>query len=190
MRKILHSKKTFNMFTKKTLYMLICLVSLFSVGNAQSVVFKFNNGNPDATYAIADLQNFTFSTTDLVVKRKTGATVNYPISTIANYRYTGITSSVRDLNVVNAAEVRIYPNPFRSTVHIKYDLAATENVSIEILDMTGRSIKKWPTEKKKAGTYEVIWQTNESNGRTMQPGTYICRIQTSKGSVSKMMIME
>ena len=189
MQLFLHSKKI-NMFTKKTLYMLICLISIFTAGNAQSVVFKFNNGNPDASYTIADLQNFTYSGSNIVVKRKTGPDVSYPINTIVNYRYTGITSSVRDFNVVNAAEVRIYPNPFRSTVHIKYDLAATENVSIEILDMTGRSIKKWPTEKKKAGTYEVIWQTNESNGRTMQPGTYICRIQTSKGSVSKMMIME
>ncbi|MFN9116149.1 MAG: T9SS type A sorting domain-containing protein [Bacteroidota bacterium] len=178
------------MFTKKTLYMLICLSCIFAAGNAQNVVFKFNNGNPDASYAIADLRNFTYSGTNMVVKRKTGATVSYPISTIVNYRYTGITSSVRDLNVVNAAEVSIFPNPFRSAVHIKYELAATENVSIEILDMTGRSIKKWPAEKKKPGSHELIWQTNDSNGRSLQSGTYICRIQTSKGSVSKMMIME
>ena len=178
------------MFTKKTFYMALCMISIFTTADAQNVVFKFNNGNPDASYAIADLQNFTFSSTNLVVKRKTGSTVSYPISTIANYRYTGITTSLSDPNVVNAAEVSIFPNPFRSAVHIKYELAATETVSIEILDMTGRSIKKWPAEKKKQGTHEVIWQTNDSNGRSLQSGTYICRIQTSKGSVSRMMIME
>jgi hypothetical protein len=55
--------------------------------------------------------------------------------------------------------------------------------------MSGRSIKKWPTEKRSPGSYEVLWQPGDA-GQAVPSGTYICRIQTSKGTVSKMMIME
>ena len=70
-----------------------------------------------------------------------------------------------------------------------YELLAAEQVSVEILDMSGRSIKKWPTEKRSPGSYEVLWQPGDA-GQAVPSGTYICRIQTSKGTVSKMMIME
>ena len=175
------------MFTKKTFYMLVCLMGIFTSGNAQSVFFKFTDGTT-ATYPISELQNFTYGTNTMVVKRKNGTTVTYNISAIANYRYDAVTS-VRDFTAINSAEVRIYPNPFKSSVRIRYELLTAEQVSIEILDMSGRSIKKWPTEKRSPGSYEVLWQPGDA-GQAVPSGTYICRIQTSKGTVSKMMIME
>jgi hypothetical protein len=176
------------MLTKKTFYILLCLIGLVSAGNAQSIFFKFTDGTT-ATYSISELQNFTYGTTSMVVKRSNGTTVTYNISAIANYRYDAATS-ITDYNTINSAEVRIYPNPFSSFVRIRYELLAPEQISVEILDMSGRSIKKWPTEKRTPGSYEVIWQPGDTNGKAVPSGTYICRIQTSKGTVSKMMVME
>jgi hypothetical protein len=155
---------------------------------AQSVVFNFTNGTK-AAYLISELQNFTYGSTNLVVKRTNGTTVTYERSAITSYKYDAATP-VTDLDIINSAEVQIYPNPFKGALHIKYELLAAEKVTVEILDITGRSIKKWPTEKKAAGTYEVIWQTGDANGLAIKPGTYICRINTSIGSVSKMVVME
>jgi hypothetical protein len=180
--------KNIKMFTKKSIYILICLISIISTGNTQSVFFKFTDGTT-ASYVISDLQNFTYSGNTMIVKRKNGTTVTYNRSSIAKYRYDA-TTSVRDYNVINSAEVRIYPNPFRGSVRIRYELLAAEQVSVEILDMSGRSIKKWPTAKRTPGSYEVIWQPGDANGQAVPSGTYICRIQTSKGTVSKMMVME
>jgi hypothetical protein len=190
MQLFLHSKKNLNMFTKKPFYLLVSMLFIFSAGSAQSVIFKFTNSTT-AAYPISEIQNFTYASnnTDIVIKRVNGTTVTYNLSSVSSYRFDG-TSSVNDLNIINSAEVRIYPNPFKGAVHISYELLSAEKVTIEILDMTGRSIKKWPAEKKVPGKYEVIWQTNDTKGKTLQPGTYICRIQTSIGSVSKMMIME
>jgi hypothetical protein len=182
-----------NIFTKKTLYLAIGILLHVTAAYSQSkgVNFTFKDGST-AKYLLNTLQNFTFPTDNqILIKKKDGTVVTYTLSTVANYRYfDSISLSVNDIEIANTAEVRIYPNPFRGYVHISYVLPTAEQVGIEIFDMAGRSIKKWAPERKTAGTHEVIWQASETNSKSIAPGTYICRIHTSKGSVSKMMIME
>ena len=161
---------------------------LITTARSQGVVFKLTNGTT-AAYFISELRNFTYGTNSIIVTRTNGTTVTYQLANVVSYRYDQ-TLPVNELNAMNTAEVRIFPNPFRESVHISYELKAPEQITIEILDITGRSIKKWPAEKKLAGTHKVIWQTGDANGNSVKPGTYICRISTSVGTVSKMIIME
>jgi len=188
MHSFLHFQKNRKMLTRKPLFLLAGFFFLMTAAKAQGVVFKFTNGTT-AGYKISDLQNFTYGSNTIVVKPTTGTTVTYNLSNVVSYRY-DLTLPVNELDVINTAEVRIYPNPFRESVHISYELSTPENVTIEILDITGKTIKKWPTERKLTGTHNVIWQTSDANGSIVKPGTYICRIQTSIGSVSKMIVME
>ena len=166
----------------------------FASSHAQvkAVRFLFKDGKA-AQYLITDLQNFTFrGDTAMVINRKSATVVAYKLDSIVSYRYfdtTITTLSISDINLVNTSDVRIYPNPFRGSVTIKYELNSAEQVGIEVFDMAGRSVKQWPTENKKAGTHEIIWQPGD-NGRSLPSGTYICRIRTSKGTISKMMVME
>jgi hypothetical protein len=183
-----------NMFTKKTLYLLLCTMLGYASGHAQtSVIFSFNNGLPNKSYLISDLQKFTFPNDATIrIEKKVGGSEDIDLNTVLNYRYSNPSTptSVTELQNVSAPEVLIYPNPFRGAVRIKYSLPAADQIAIEVFDMTGRSVKQWPAEKKTAGTYEVIWQTGDVNSKALPSGTYICRIQTSKGTISKMMVME
>ena len=164
------------------------LFSLFSTAKSQGVVFRLTNGTT-AGYLFSELRNFTYSPTEITVRRNNGTTVTYNYSNVVSYRY-DLSLPVNELNAMNSDEVRVFPNPFRESVQISYELSTPENVTIEILDITGRTIKKWPTERKLSGTHNVIWQTSDNNGTVIKPGTYICRIQTSIGTVSKMIVME
>jgi hypothetical protein len=179
------------MFTKKSLYILALVLLGYSSGQAQvSVTFNFDDGT-STTYEISDLQNFTFPNDEsILIKKNDGTTVDYDLAKIVNYRYSGFPLSVNELRPSGTAEVLIYPNPFRGAVRIKYTLPVADQIAIDIFDMTGRIVKQWPSEKKTAGTYEVTWQTGDVNSKALPAGTYICRIQTSKGTISKMMIME
>ena len=125
----------------------------------------------------------------MVLKKKDGTTISWNVSSIGNYRFDAATP-VNDIELINDAEVKIYPNPFKGAVHIRYELRTAEQVAIDIFDMQGRKIRSWPREKKQAGTYELIWSSSDAKGYITQSGTYICRITTSKGTVSKMMVME
>jgi hypothetical protein len=188
MHLFLHFKKTGQMSTKKPLFLLAGLFFLITAAKSQGVVFKFTNGTT-VGYKISDLQNFTYGTNTIIVKPTASTAVTYNLSNLVSYRY-DLTLPVNELDVINTAEVRIYPNPFRESVQISYELSRAEQVTIEILDITGKTIKKWPAEKKLAGSHNLVWQTGDTNGSIVKPGTYICRIQTSIGSVSKMIVME
>ena len=175
------------MLTKLLPIAIICLF-LFEGVSAQSIYFSFKDGT-SAAYNVNEVRNVSFSGNVMILRKKDGTTVSWNASSIGNYHYDAVTP-VNNIPLFNNAEVKIYPNPFKGSVHIRYVLPTTEHVAIEIFDMQGRNIRNWPMEKKNAGTYEFIWQVNDTNGNTPPKGTYILRITTSKGSISKMMMLE
>jgi flagellar hook assembly protein FlgD len=125
----------------------------------------------------------------MLLQKKDGSTISWNASTIANYRYDAITA-IADAERINNAEVKIYPNPFKGSVRIRFELPVADKVAVDIIDMQGRNIRSWPLCQKPAGTHELLWQTSDNGGKTIPSGTYICRITTTKGSVSKMIVME
>jgi hypothetical protein len=155
---------------------------------AQNIFFKFKDGTL-ATYTSSEIRKFTFSGNEMIMLKKDGTTLSWNASTIANYRFDA-TTPVLDADQINNAEVKIYPNPFKGAVRIRYEMPVADKVAIDIMDMQGRTIRSWPQTQKPAGTHELLWQTSDNGGKAIPSGTYICRITTTKGSVSKMIVME
>ena len=163
--------------------MLLFSASVFS----QSIIFTLKDGNPQS-YALNDTRKIFFDGDVMILQKKDGSTVNKNISTIRNFRYDASTS-VREFTV-SASSVKIFPNPFRNVVTIRYDLRSADKVQIDILDLQGRMIRSWPLAQQKAGVHELKWQAGDANGRAVPTGTYICRIQTNNGVISKMLVLE
>jgi hypothetical protein len=159
-----------------------------SVKAQQFLFFKFNDGTT-TTYNVNEVRNITFSGNVFVLQKNDGTTVNWNASAIGNYRFDA-TTSVIDEEQNNNAEVKIYPNPFKGLVRIRYVLPIADKIAVDILDLQGRIIKAWPLTQKSAGAHELLWQSGDNEGKTMPAGTYICRITSSKGTVSKKMLIE
>jgi autotransporter-associated beta strand protein len=75
--------------------------------------------------------------------------------------------------------VSTYPNPFRSFVHIRYDLPyeGVDKLTFTIFDLRGRTI--WHNEISCGALYgigDVIWNTRSSDGRPVAAGIYILRM--------------
>ncbi len=174
--------------TKKTLFLLWGVMFLLSTTTwSQRILFKFRDGS-NASYQISELRKFTFQGDVMKLKKTDNSEVDLNISSIANFRY-DVLSSVNEITL-NTSKVKVFPNPSRGAVRIQYELLQSEKVAVDIFDMQGRIIRSWPLEQKIAGTYEILWQTNDAGGKVVPTGTYICRITTNKGVVSKMMILE
>jgi hypothetical protein len=173
----------------KLLFMAVCISFLTSSIKAQqNIFFKFNDGT-SAAYTVNEIRNVTFSGNVIVLQKKDGTTINWNASTVGNYRFDA-TTSVRDAERINNAEVKIYPNPFKGAVRIRFEMPVADKVAVDILDMQGRIIHQWPKAQKKAGMHELLWQSNDSGSMVLKSGTYICRITTTKGTVSKTMVVE
>lgn len=65
-----------------------------------------------------------------------------------------------------------YPNPFNPSTTIKYDLPKESKVKIVVYDILGREIARLADEMKKAGSYQVVWETNR-----LASGVYFYRIE-------------
>jgi hypothetical protein len=168
--------------------LLLFAVMFFAAGvQAQNIIFKLTDGSTP-TYALSETRKIFFDGDAMVLLKKDGTPIVNKINTIRNFRYDASTA-VREFSV-SGGSVKIFPNPFRSVVTIRYDLRVADKVQIDILDLQGRIIRNWPLAQQKAGLHEMQWQAGDANGRAVPSGTYICRIKTSSGIISKMMVLE
>jgi spore germination protein YaaH len=81
-------------------------------------------------------------------------------------------------------EIKIYPNPVHSTSKVKFYLTKRENVSVRILDMTGR-VSSILFE----GELDAGFQSVDFNSSTMGQGIYLCVLQVNKSRSSKKIII-
>jgi len=81
----------------------------------------------------------------------------------------------------------ISPNPFNSTTVIRYELAASSDVSLSIHDVKGRSVKKLLiAESAVSGSYEYVWEVGN-----LPAGLYLVRIIAGRrDSIAKAVILK
>lgn len=167
--------------------MMLFTVMAISTASSQNIYVKFKNGSTE-THPLSEVRKISFSGATMNLLKKDGKLFSWDIVTIANYRY-DVSTNINEA-VLRNADFTIFPNPFRSTVNIRYKLPAADKVAIEIFDMQGRSIQKWPVVRQKAGVHQLTWQANDLRGMQVPSGTYVCKIATSKGTISKMLVLE
>jgi hypothetical protein len=85
-----------------------------------------------------------------------------------------------DESLVNAESVSIYPNPANNLVNISFELNSKENISLEIMDMTGRLVKSADLGKKNAGVYN-----EKVDIQGLNQGMYLLNIRTLDGMISR-----
>jgi len=68
------------------------------------------------------------------------------------------------------------PNPFRSTVRLSYEIPAASNIALKVYDRSGRVVAMPVRGRVEPGRYNLTWHATDSNGRTMAPGVYFCRL--------------
>ena len=97
---------------------------------------------------------------------------------------TGIpTQSVKTFKVESVA-----PNPFYSSVEIRYSLNKSSNVNISIRDFSGRVIKELTNKKETTGEKTVIWNGMDGNGQKVATGVYFYTLEAGGESISGKMV--
>jgi len=70
-----------------------------------------------------------------------------------------------------------YSSLFNPTTTISFDLPKDILLLLEIFDITGRKICILVNEPKEAGTYQVIWNSQDDAGNSMASGLYVYHIR-------------
>ena len=74
---------------------------------------------------------------------------------------------------------RLYPNPFNPIININFDIDNPRNVSMSIVDITGREIKNILKNKlMNTGNFNQQWDGRNNMGELVATGIYIIRISS------------
>jgi hypothetical protein len=84
-----------------------------------------------------------------------------------------------------------YPNPFNPATTIRYDLPFRADVQLYITDLTGRRVRTLVAQYQAAGTYTVVWDGTNENGKALPSGIYFARLRAgSQVKTVKMMLLK
>lgn len=73
------------------------------------------------------------------------------------------------------------PNPFRTTTTIPFSLAGEQGVQLEILDVTGRLVRRFDA----SGVRSLVWDGRDDAGQTVPGGMYFLRLAKSGTAISR-----
>jgi len=96
---------------------------------------------------------------------------NHTLSNLGNPVLNVVTSSDNYLYDDNG--LKVYPNPASERINIDYMLVQNSQVSLSVLDITGKQVEQLVNENQQAGNYSLTWIPES------QPeGIYIVKLQT------------
>ncbi len=81
------------------------------------------------------------------------------------------------------------PNPFATETMIEYHLDSKDTVDLQILDVTGRSVRTLFRGEQSMGNYRLIWDGCDNHGVEMPSGTYFYRARIGDQEGSRGMVL-
>jgi predicted phosphodiesterase len=99
-------------------------------------------------------------------------------------------TSTIDMNL-SAGEpvIEFFPNPFIDEINMKYEIGENSDVFISIHNIKGQLVKVLVNDRKDPGTYELKWNTADSEENKVTNGTYIYRFMLNGKPVSSGQIL-
>lgn len=93
---------------------------------------------------------------------------------------------------IPALQTRLYPaspNPFNPSTTIAFDLAATQQVRLDIYNVRGERIRTLVDGTFGQGPHRVIWDGTDSRNQAVASGVYLYRLRTSDTEKMQRMIL-
>ncbi|MEO0092363.1 MAG: T9SS type A sorting domain-containing protein, partial [candidate division WOR-3 bacterium] len=85
--------------------------------------------------------------------------------------------------------LKIYPNPAKSAMRIRYSLPIESKVSLQLYDISGRLIKTLVNEEKKPGNYSLTFNTKTLGSCPLRAGVYFLSLQTEKKRIIERLVV-
>ncbi len=94
--------------------------------------------------------------------------------------------AISKLNIGNKGLIATnYPNPFKSITHIKYNLASSSRVSIDVFDLNGKKVASILNNVKQNSGIQTV----DFNAENLKSGLYFAEIYSEFGAASVKMIV-
>ena len=108
------------------------------------------------------------------------------------YQYQGDVSDFTELDDDLGLKTQLignYPNPFNPETTISYNLSVESNLRVDIYNIKGQRIKTLVNDFKLPGSYTVVWDGIDENGKNISSGIYFYRMETVDFIQTKKMVL-
>lgn len=168
--------------TISIVWILLCFFVKTSFG--QEVTFDYSNSN-SVNYALADIDNITFTGDILNLDLNDGTIISRNINTIEKFQYSNVNVGIKDmLGIIEEISLKLYPNPNEGAFQISYSLLSAENIQINILSQNGTLVKEVFNGENEIGDYNLNINLDD-----LASGVYICQFYIGQSSISKQVIL-
>ncbi|NNF06618.1 MAG: T9SS type A sorting domain-containing protein [Candidatus Eisenbacteria bacterium] len=82
-----------------------------------------------------------------------------------------------------------YPNPAKLNASIPFAVGATQDITLEIYDVTGRKVMTLAEASFEPGQYNINWNGQNSSGQRVSPGVYYYVLQSRSDRQSKKIVL-
>ena len=167
-----------------------------SAGGSQLRVLDVTNpALPDSCngYGITNTQQGTWGL-DVYQNRIYLATITSLVPFYSLWKGIKILSWASTLGVNEAKqtedEISIQPNPFVNQTEIHFTLNSSSSTTIEITDVTGRTIKQYFYKELISGEQTIKWDGRNAAGDEVANGMYFVKIKTETNSVTNKLLKQ
>ena len=77
------------------------------------------------------------------------------------------------------------PNPFNPVTEIRFELPRAGRVSLEVIDVRGRRVRRLADGHHAAGPHSIRWTGRDERGRALASGVYWLRLRSADGTTSR-----
>lgn len=151
------------------------------------------------TFAAGDSQEIWYAMVGAVAATDSGAvdTIRTNVRTIRSTFFNNMQYTVVEVQRAPRTRTETFvleqnaPNPFNSSTTIRFELASSAHVSIQLYDVLGREVGTLMSGTMPVGTHRVVWNGTNKSGRNVPSGVYFCRLKAGEfSSVRKMLILK
>jgi hypothetical protein len=82
-----------------------------------------------------------------------------------------------------------YPNPFNPDTQIRFDVPRAGSVRLAIYNVAGQLVRELSDGRREAGSYEIRWNGQNSDGQLVPSGIYFCRMTAGGFTATKKMAL-
>jgi hypothetical protein len=155
---------------------------VFSTGLfAQNLVVTLTNSTTE-TFPISNIQSIKFGTSSMILNELDGTITTWSIDDIDHYAFHQ-TTGLNEQLILENSHLSIYPNPASNLVNIAFSSAHSSQISIDIMDASGKIIDQVFDGKHQDGH---VYQWNNS----VRNGMYFIRIFTETKVITKPVVIQ
>ena len=82
-----------------------------------------------------------------------------------------------------------YPNPFNSDTIIRFALPSTQEIALEVYNLSGQRVTTLLSGQRSAGRYQVHWDGHTTAGRMLGSGVYFYRLRTGQQLMTRKLLL-